>query len=73
MTFTDASPEMENMMTRNGDHCCVSFRSSRGLDLQKRNAKYGAIAIVAVTVMCVTIIMAIITSKSKSQHGFDLN
>jgi hypothetical protein len=73
VTFTDASPEMESMMARNGDHCCVSFKSSRGLDLQKRNARIGALVIGAVAMMGLIVILAVLTNSPKSNRGFDLN
>jgi hypothetical protein len=64
---------MERMMARSGDHCCVTFKSSKALDARKQNAKYGAIAIVSVTAMAVIIILAVIASNKKQSQGFDLN
>ena len=72
MSFTDASPEIERMMARNGDHCCVTFKGSNAINARRQNAKYGAIAIVTVTAMVVIIVLAFIASNNKQRHGFDL-
>ena len=53
------------MMARNGDHCCVTFKSSKAVDARKQNAKYGALVIVAVTAMIVIVILTIIASKKQ--------
>jgi hypothetical protein len=61
------------MMTRNGDHCCVTFKSSKAVDARGQNAKYGAIAIVTVTAMVLIIILTVLASNKKQRQGFDLN
>jgi len=74
VSFTDASPEIERMMARSGDHCCVTFSSSKAVDARRQNAKYGAIAIIAVTAMAVAVILAIIASnKHRKGQDFDLS
>ena len=73
MTFTDASPEMESMMARSGDHCCVSFKSGRGLESRSQNAKYGAMAIVAIMIMTFIVIMTFFATNKKHHRDFDLN
>jgi hypothetical protein len=62
------------MMARSGDHCCVTFSSSKAVDARRQNAKYGAIAIIAVTAMAVAVILAIIASnKHRKGQDFDLS
>ena len=72
MTFTDASPDLERVIARSGDHCCVSFNSSRAADAKRESAKYGAVAIVVVFVLVLSTVL-IITSTKQRQSTLDLN
>lgn len=55
------------MMARNGDHCCVTFKSSKAVDARKQNAKYGALAIGAVSAMVMIIILTIIARQKSDK------